>query len=324
MSVIDTSFLHGKKILIAGGAGLLGVNLTRYLVDCGLDVLSTRFSRQPPLGLKNYYRHFDFENFSDCLTATEDCDIVIICAIQAYGVEGMAQSPTSSLLPNLKLQSGLLEACSRNKVGKTVWISSSTVYQEAFYPIREDQLDLNLPPYGLYQGIAWVYRYIEQLSRCYSEKMETPVSVIRTSSIYGPYDRFDDDRSHVIPAIIKRALKREDPFVVWGNQSTIRDFVYVDDLVNAVVKVLESYCNADPINFSNGTPVSISELVDIVLDTCDHKVIPHYDVTKPTAVPYRVLDNSKFDTILGGVQRTRLDEGIRKTVDWYTSSAARD
>ena len=302
----------------------MGVNLTRFLVDQGIDVQSSFYLRPPPLELERHYRQFDFGNFTDCLTATMGCDIVVICAIQGYGVKGMVQSPTSSILPNLTLQAGLLEACSQNSVEKTVWISSSTVYQEAFYPIREDQLDLNEPPYDLYQGVAWVYRYIEQLASCYNYKMETPIGVIRTSSIYGPYDRFDDEKSHVVPALIKRALQREDPFVVWGNRSTVRDFVYVEDLVGAVVRVLADYCNSDPINFSNGTPITVGELVDVVLEASQHTAVPDYDVTKPTAVPYRVLDNTKFNTVLGGVQRTSLADGIRKTIEWYESSATRD
>lgn len=88
---------------------------------------------------------------------------MIICAVQASGVAGVKQSPTASIMSNLEIHAGLLEACSQNGVEKVVWVSSSTVYQEVFCPIREDQLDLNKPPYKLYLGIGWVYRYLEQL-----------------------------------------------------------------------------------------------------------------------------------------------------------------
>jgi GDP-L-fucose synthase len=80
--------------------------------------------------------------------------------------------------------------------------------------------------------------------------------------------------SHVIPALIKRALCKENPFVVWGDGRTVRDFVYVEDLVEGVLMVLNENCTADPINISNGTPVSIKDLVDVVLDICDHHVSP--------------------------------------------------
>ena len=316
--------MDGKKILVTGGAGLLGTSLTKRLIGLGLSVTSTYFSRPPVEALKANYQQYDFTQYKDCLEATKGQDYVIICAVQASGVTGVRQSPTATILPNLDIHAGLLEACCENGVEKAVWISSSTVYQEAFYPIREDQLDLNQPTYELYQGIGWVYRYIEALARCYYDKRGLNIGVIRTTSIYGPYDRFDNQKSHVIPDLIKRALNKEEPFMVWGNGQTVRDFIYVDDLVEGVLKVLDQYCIAEPINISDGRPVSIKQLVETILEVCDHSVSLQYDLTKSTAVPYRVLDNTKADTLLGKIDKTPLEEGIRKTVEWYRSNLARD
>ena len=108
------------------------------------------------------------------------------------------------------------------------------------------------------------------------------IGVIRTSNIYGPFDRFDDQKSHVIPALIKRAIRKEDPYVVWGNGETVRDFIYVDDLAEGVLRMLGANCNAEPINISNGSQTKIRELVDIILKVCDHPVKPKYDQSKPT------------------------------------------
>ena len=316
--------IKGKKILVAGGAGLLGINLTERLLSVGALVQSTYFSRYPPTHLLPYFQQYDFTKYEDCLRATQNQDYVIICAVQASGVTGMKQSPTASILPNLEIHAGLLEACWQNGVKRVVWISSSTVYQEAFYPIGEYQLDLNQSTYSLYQGVGWLYRYLEQLAQCYAEKHGLLVGIIRTTNIYGPYDHFDDQKSHVLPALIKRALKKETPFVVWGNGHTIRDFIYVDDLVEGVLRVLEEYCIADPINLSYGIPTSIQEAVKIILEVCNHVTEPQYDLTKPTAVPYRVLDNTKFETFLGKIEKTSLKEGIYKTVKWYLSKEFRE
>lgn len=316
--------MDGKKILVTGGAGLLGTSLTKRLIGLGLSVTSTYFSRPPVETLKPNYQQYDFTKYKDCLEATQGQDYVIISAVQASGVAGVRQSPTATILPNLDIHAGLLEACCENGVEKAVWISSSTVYQEAFYPIREDQLDLNQPTYEVYQGIGWVYRYLEELAKCYHDKRGLKIGVIRTTSIYGPYDTFDDQKSHVIPALIKRALKKENPFPVWGDGHTIRDFIYVDDLVEGVLRVLVNYCNGDPINISNGIPTSIRDLVEVILKSCDNIAQPEYDTSKPTAVPYRVLDNTKSDTILGKIEKTPLEEGIQKTMKWYTSNLSRD
>lgn len=316
--------LKNKKVLVAGGAGLLGTALTTALIKAGIDVESSFFSRMPPPELSLYYQHYDFNRFDDCLAATSRKDAVIICAVQASGVQGIQQSPTASLLPNLAIHAGLFEACAANGVDRVVWVSSSTVYQEMFHPIREDELDLNLPVYDLYAGIGWVYRYIEQLAKCYYHKRGTQIGVVRTSNIYGPYDRFDDHKSHVIPALIKRALSGETPFTVWGNGFTVRDFIYVDDLVEGVLRVLQGYCIADPINISNGSPVTVRELVDTVLEVCDHQAQVRFDKDKPTAVPYRVLDNTKCHSLLGTFTRTSLKNGLKATVEWYRSAQSRE
>jgi GDP-L-fucose synthase len=311
--------MKGKKVLVAGGTGLLGTSLTKRLIDLGLSVTSTYFSRPPAKSLKANFQRYDFTQDKDCLEATQGQNYVIICAVQASGVANVGQSPTAAILPNLEIPARLLEACCENNVKKAVWISSSTVYQEAFYPIREDQLDLNQPTDVHYQSLGGVYRYLEALARCYYDKRGLQIGVIRTTNIYGPYDRFDEQKSHVIPALIMRALRKETPFVVWGNGHTVRDFVYVDDLTEGVLRVLNSYCNGDPINISNGTPTSIRELIEVILDVCNHSTIPNYDIHKPTAIPYRVLDNTKFNTLLGKIEKTPLIEGIRKTVEWYNS-----
>ncbi|MFZ1983536.1 MAG: NAD-dependent epimerase/dehydratase family protein [Desulfatitalea sp.] len=316
--------LKGKKILVAGGAGLLGIHLMRRLAEMDLNAKASYFKRLPPKELQAHYQHFDFTRFDHCLKATRDQDCVIVCAVQASGVKGMKESPTASILPNLALHAGLFEACSQNGVRQVVWISSSTAYQEASYPIREDQLDLNQPPFALYQGVGWVYRYLEALARCYYDKNRLPISVLRTTNIYGPFDHFDDDKSHVIPALIKRAVEKQTPYVVWGNGHTIRDFIYVEDLVEAVLRVLSQPFIPDPLNFSYGKPVSIAEVVGLILKHTVHHTIPIFDETKPTAVPYRVLDNTRFDTLFGGIDRTSPSEGIRKTIDWYHSGYYRE
>ena len=321
---MNYEFLKGKTTLVTGGSGLLGMSLTKHFISKGLSVNSTYHTRMPPKDMMQYYKQYDFTKYQDCLAATVDKDYVIICAVQASGVAGIRKSPTATILPNLEIHAGLFEACCENGVEKAVWVSSSSVYQEASYPISEDQLDLNLPPYELYQGIGWVYRYIEELAKCYYAKRGLEVGIIRTSNIYGPYDRFDDEKSHVIPALIKRALKRDNPFVVWGDKSTVRDFIFVEDLADGVLKVLKDYCCADPINISNGKPTIIEELVEIILEVCDHHVNAEYDSTKPTAVPYRVLDNTKSDKILGEIKKTDLIKGIQHTVNWYNSSFYRD
>ena len=316
--------IDNDKVLITGGAGLLGVALTKKFLSLNVNVTSSYFSRKPPKKFKNFYKFYDFNIYEDCLKATKNQDYVIICAVQASGVSGVLDSPTSSILSNLKIHAGLFEACAVNKVNKVVWISSSSVYQEFNQPIKENILNLNLQPYNLYLGIGWVYRYLEQLAMCYFVKRNLKIGIIRTSNIYGPYDRFDDYKSHVIPSLIKRALKKENPFIVWGNKNTTRDFVYSDDLCSAVINVLDRYCNAKPINYSSGIETTIEKLTSIILKEANHNVDVKFDPNQPSAVPYRVLDNKLYENIFGIHKKTSLKNGIKETINWYNSDEFRE
>lgn len=309
-------WIAGRKVLVAGGTGLIGANLALMLKGVGADVHATHCSR-PPAFLPEHFTRRDFTQFEDCVEATRGMEAVFICAAQTFGAKMMKENPTALVLPNLSINSGLLEACRLNKVERVVFISSSTVYQEAFHPIREDELDLNKPTYDLYMGVGGMKRYIEQLCKFYHKVYGMRIGIVRPTNIYGPYDKFDEEKSHVLPALIKRALKMETPYVVWGDGHTVRDFIYVDDFTEALLDVLERYCVCDPINFSSGSTITIREAVDVILKACGHDAEPHYDETKPTAIPYRTLNTAKYDAVFGARRMTSFAQGIQKTVDWY-------
>jgi GDP-L-fucose synthase len=307
--------MKGRKVLVAGGTGLVGANLVLRLNSLGAIVRASCFSKKPHFHPELFHA-YDFTRMEDCLQATEGMESVFICAAQTFGAKLMKESPTALVLPNLKINSGLLEACRINQVGKVLFISSSTVYQEAFYPIREDELDLNEPTYELYWGVGGMKRYIEQLIQFYTKRYGMKIAVVRPTNIYGPHDKFEDDKSHVLPALIKRALRREDPFVVWGTGNTVRDFIFVDDFISDVIDVLERYATGDPLNISSGTSLTIRDAVSLILKVCGHRADPQFDPSKPEAIPYRMLSTIKFEALFGKRKRTSFEEGIQRTVEW--------
>jgi len=311
--------MRGRNVLVAGGAGLVGASLTRRLDALGAHVLASYHERPPPF-LPERYRRFDFTRLDDCLTATRGMDDVFICAAQSFGAQVMHERPESLVLPNLNINAGLLEACHRNRVGRVLLVSSSTVYQEASRPIREEDLDLNLQPYPLYAGIGWVTRYIEQLARFYFARHGLRIAIVRPTNVYGPLDKFDDDKSHVLPALIKRALAREEPFVVWGSGRAVRDFLYVEDCVDDLVAAIDRCATCEPLNVASGVGVTIRDAVEVVLEVCDHAPEVRYDASKPDAIPYRVVDTARADRILGPRSRTSLRAGITETVRWYRAA----
>ena len=307
-----------KKLLIAGGSGFLGTTITSIVKDYDYKVTSSYFSKIKNKNLKKYYKKFDFTKFNDCLLATKNKDCLIMCAMVSAGLKAMSEQKVSDMvLKNIIIRSNIFEACRINNIKNIVWVSSATVYQPAKYPIKEKQLNLNLEPYNIYKSIGWGYRYIEKLAEYYNQNYNLNIKIIRTSSIYGPYDNFDESKSHVIPALLKKALKQENPFIVWGNKKTIRDFVYSEDLAKAIIKLLKINKLNSPMNFSSGKECSVEKLSKKILQVtkCNSKIL--FDKSKPTSADYRVLDNKMANKILSIKTRTKLETGLRRTIDWY-------
>ena len=304
------------EILVAGGTGLVGANLSSRLKEIGRKVVSTRYSNNN--AIFSEYRQYDFKNFEDCMESTKNKNVVIICAGEFHGVK-KDKSFDKFLLNNLKINIGLIEACVENDVKTVVILSTSAVYQNAFHEIREDELDMNMPPYKSYFGVGWTFRYIEQISKYYSRNTGIRIVLLRPTNIYGPHDNFEDNKSHVIPALIKRAFNDENPIVAWGNPNVVRDFIFVEDVVDDIIEVIDNpnIPSCDPINICNGIPLTIREAAEIILEQCSPDKRIEFDKDKPTSIPYRALSNQKYKVYFGNRMRTLFSDGIRRTIDWY-------
>jgi GDP-L-fucose synthase len=311
--------MRGKNVLVAGGTGLVGTNLVRRLAKEGANVLASWCSREPR-ELKELFGRFDFTRFEDCLEATRGRDCVFVCAARIFGAKIAQERPTAFVLPNFQITAGLLEASSLNGVERVVLLSSSTVYQEAFHPIREDELDLNEPPYPLYFGVGWLNRYCEQLAALYQQKRDLKVGIVRPTNIFGPGDNFEDDKAHVLPALIKRALCKESPFIVWGTGNEVRNFLFVDDLVEDLLLLCAGPCKDGPVNLGGDADLTVREAAEVILKVSGHRVAPQFDASKPTAIPYRTVNCTKASALLGNRPRTPFPEGIGRTIEWYRST----
>ncbi|MDC0335509.1 NAD-dependent epimerase/dehydratase family protein [Pseudodesulfovibrio sp.] len=311
-----------ENVLIAGGTGLIGANLTALLRELGADPVATRFSNTRPDF--NDLPRFDFTSFDDCLKSTKGRNALVIAAALSFGAAQNKANPTGATLPNLKIITGLLEAAARNGIKKVVMLSSSTVYQPANYPIAENQLDLATPVHDAYKTVGNMYRYLEQLATSYGEIYGQDIYILRPTSVYGPYDSFDPHKSNVIPALIRRACDGESPFSVWGSPDVVRDFIYVKDVVTDITTCLtdDTIPTSTPINISSGTPVTIGQTVNMVLEACDHKADVQFDTSKPTTIPYRAVDNTLYKELFGSMPRTPLIEGLKATRTWYQAEEA--
>jgi GDP-L-fucose synthase len=270
--------------------------------------------------LERVYQRYDFTRFEDCLKATRHRQTVFLCASQSAGANSAHLGLTDFIRADLAIHTGLLQASQLNDVERVIVLSSATVYQPADRPLREDELDWNAPPDDAFQAIGWMKRYIEQLARFYHVQQGIKIGIVRPTSVYGPLDEFEEPRVHVVPSLIRRAMDKADPFVVWGTGEDVRDFLYVEDLVDDLIEVMERGCLGEPINLGSGCPMSIREVVDVILSVCGHPVVPVFDPSRPRTSAYRAVDTTTWARITTKRTRTSFAEGVHKTMQWYAEA----
>ena len=175
-----------------------------------------------------------------------------------------------------------------------------------------------------YHVVGWMKRFSEIMCDMYSNHIKDPMKtvVVRPGNAYGPYDKFDPEKSKVIPALIRRAVNKENPFSVWGDGMDLKDFIYIDDLVDGTVLALEKLDGSDYVNIASGQPITIKEIIKLILKSTGHKdANVEFDESMPSMIPKRMIDISKAREILGFTPRTNISDGIEKTVRWFIDSS---
>ena len=313
-------FYENATVLVTGGAGFIGSHFVDALLALGARVRTTIHRRPLYAAHPNLEAvRADLTRQEDCLAACENIDYAIHAAgsVGAAGVGpvGMMASITGNLVQTAQM----LEAAWVCGVKRMLVFSSSTAYPPTEHPVREEEM-WSGPPYPGYFGYGWMRRYIERLAEFTARNADMGVAICRPTAVYGPRDNFDPATSHVIPALIRRAVARENPFIVWGTGQELRDFLYVTDLIQGCLKLLEKKSDADPVNIGFGQSVSVCEVVNTVLKLAGHdriKVI--FDKTKPSALPVRLVSINKARHDIDFSPEISLQKGIELTVRWYNA-----
>jgi GDP-L-fucose synthase len=312
-------FYSNKKLLVTGGTGFVGTHFVEELLKRSARIRipvhhrPVKFSHQEIETIPA-----DLTSLEDCLKACEGIDYVIHAAgaVSAAGVT--VGNPMSAISTNLILTARILEAAMVKGVKRILIFSSgTTAYPLADYPIEEEEM-WTAPPPPIYFGYGWMRRYLELLGQFVTSKSAMGVAICRPTAVYGRYDDFDPKTSHVVPALIRRATSKENPFVVWGTGEEIRDFLHVTDLVRGCLLLLEKHAVCDPVNIGYGEVVSIKQIVEIILKAADHgNADVRFDASKPTTIPMRMVDTKKARNILGFHPVVTLSQGLEDTVKWY-------
>ncbi|HBR68246.1 MAG TPA: GDP-fucose synthetase [Rhodospirillaceae bacterium] len=298
--------LSGKKIWIAGALGMVGAALTRRLE--GENLLD---DRKIDLRDQHATREWVQKNHPD---------VVIVAAAKVGGIKANSDYPAEFLYDNLMIEANVIHAAHEAGVEKLLFLGSSCIYPRmAAQPIEEDAL-LSGPLEPTNE--AYAVAKIAGLKLCAAYRKQYGCDFISAMpcNLYGPGDKFDAQNSHVIPALIIKAHAAKTSgaktLEVWGSGKPLREFLYADDLADALVFLLENYSGAMPVNVGSGEEVSIAALAAMVAETVGFKGDLVFDASKPDGTPRKVMDSGRIRGA-GWAPSVDLQDGLRRAYEWY-------
>lgn len=306
-------FLSNKNVLVAGGTGLIGIPLVELLIERGAKVRIASLDDPSRAHPEAEFMRTDLTDYQNCLKISKGMDYVfnLLCAKGSPLM--MANYPATFFDTLRKLSSNLAEAALKNNVGGYLFASSVAVYHPADI-LREDDVWTTMPSKNDWFA-GWAKRMGELQIEAYRiEHNWNNTAIVRPSNVYGPYDNFDPNTSLFIASIIRKFAEKENPIVVWGNGSQIRDFIHARDAARGMLLVAEKA--AGPINLCSGKPTTVKEVVEILAGNADYGPEIIFDTTKPAGDARRLLDVSRLEA-LGFKPEITLEEGLLRTLDWY-------
>jgi nucleoside-diphosphate-sugar epimerase len=263
------------------------------------------------------FHQLDLTSLDNCLMVTRGVNTVFNLTAKACGVEYSQQHHGEMMTFNTLLGFNLLEAARQNGVERFLVVSTSCVYPEdAPVPTREDAF--TGVPEKVNEGYALGKIAMELQARYYAKEYGMKIAIARPNNAYGARDVWDGEKSHVIPALIKRVLDGEDPLVAWGSGRQSRAFVHASDIARAFMLLVEKYPTADPVNVGHENETTIADLVRTICALAGRSPRLVFDTTKPEGAPRKGLSSEKLKEVTGGfVPEVSIEKGLREMVDWY-------
>lgn len=302
------------KIYVAGHNGLVGSSIKRRLERDGYNNIICRSSSELDLRRQDAVEVF-FEK--------ERPDYVFLAAAKVGGIAANNTFPAQFIYENIMIEANVINAAYIYKVKKLLFLGSSCIYPKfAEQPIKEEYLlDGKLEPTNEPYAIAKIAGI--KMCESYNRQYGTNFISVMPTNLYGPNDNFNLETSHVLPALIRKfheaKAENRSHVVLWGTGKVSREFLYVDDLADAAVYLMNTYDSSGIVNIGAGEDLTIQELANIVKEVVGYKGEIVYDTTKPDGTPRKLLDTSKLNS-LGWKAKTSLKQGIELTYNWWKNS----
>jgi GDP-L-fucose synthase len=311
------STLKGRRVVVTGGAGFLGRPVCRELERYGVAEVFVPRSADFDLRDRVAARR---------LLQVARPDVVIHLAAVVGGIGANRANPGRYFFDNAIMGLQLMEEARLYGVAKFVAVGTICSYpKHTPVPFKEDDLWNGYPeetnaPYGLAKKMLLVQ------AQAYRQQYGFNAVTLLPVNLYGPRDNFDPESSHVIPALVRKAVEARDAgldhLVVWGSGRASREFLYVDDAARAVALAADRYDEAAPVNVGSGQEITIRDLVGKVCDLCAFKGEVRWDATKPDGQPRRCLDTTRAKVAFGFEATTSLRDGLIETIAWYERQVA--
>ena len=300
------SSFTGQDVLVTGGTGLIGRQVVDILCGAGANVRSVSLD-DIKVSDKAEHIHGDLASFEFCRDITRDMDFVFHVAGIKGSVEVTKAKPASFFVPLLMMNTNMLEACRINKVQKVVYTSSIGAYASA--EVFKETENLDGPPMDMFPG--WAKRMAELQVQAYKIQYGLDnFAIVRPCNVYGPGDNFDPNNAMVIPTLMYRIYHKEDPVVVWGDGSAVRDFAYSRDVAEGVISALYYGTGSSFVNLGSGQGYTIRELVETLSSFIDFNY--KFDTTRPSGFPRRVMDISLARELIRYNPTTSLLDGLKE------------
>jgi GDP-L-fucose synthase len=306
--------LSGKRVWVAGERGMVGRAIVRRLATEDCEIVSPAAR----IDLRDQAATFAW-------MAANPADLIFLAAAKVGGIGANDALPAQFLYDNLMIEANVIEGARRTGAAKLVFLGSSCIYpKHADQPMREDALLTGaLEPTNQWYAIAKIAGIM--LAQSYRREYGCDYISAQPTNLYGPFDNFDLQASHVLPALMRKAheakLAGAAHLPVWGSGTPLREFLHVDDLADALVFLAKSYSAEEIVNIGSGEEISISSLAHMIADIAGFRGDLVFDASKPDGTLRKLVDTGKLNGL--GWRRARaLKDGIADTYRWFVDNAA--